>query len=1179
MLVRPVPCNLNHSVKSQSEENLLYSLCPIISLASCKMYQRHFVLLLFLFALFSTTQLFAQLENNYWFFGNSTSGVYFDPNNGSQPVANNVQYTPFGGEGCGVVTDPVTGQLLFYSDGERVLNRNNVPMPNGTTLGGCASSAQAVAFAPVPGSCNRYYIFSNTSGSGCPTTELRWSIVDMTLDNGLGDIEAATKNTLIRSDATEGMIMVQRPGFKEYWLIGKMTNNSTFYVYQITGAGINLAGQYPGLAAFNYNMQYSAVAGKLAVCYPSGPVVTYDFDANTGVLSNQVQVATEPNAYDAEFSPDGTKLYYSSWTSLSIGQYDFNTNTAVIIFTNGLRGGGLRTGPDGRIYHINNNTGTALAAINNPNAAGAAAGYVDNALNLGAVIGGLNLPEVLAGTIPDIVTGITTGTINNVSCTGANDGRVWAAATNGIAPYSYLWSNNATGDTLSNVGPGTYFVTVTDDVQCKVRDTVVITEPTPLSLTRVVTNAACAGVADGAIDITVTGGTAPYTYLWSNNATTEDLNNLSAGIYRPTATDANGCTITATITVAEPVAMQLDVLEYHTSCSYTADGEVEIDIIGGTAPYTWVWADGNQPLIRQGLGAGSYSVTVTDANGCTADTTATVNAPDSIALTISVVDVLCHGGSTGSITLSVVDAVGGAAAADYLWSNGAQTQNNANVAAGMYTVTVTDQNQCSATASATVGQPLAPLFLTSNQTYVLCNGDSTGAVDLAPSGGTPNYNYAWSNNATSEDINNVPAGTYSVSLTDANNCTATLTAIVQEPPTALSLTSTSVDATCNGFADGTIDLTPAGAVAPYTYLWSNASTQEDPINLAAGTYTVVASDANGCTATHTTTVGQPDELLVGLQATDLACQGDATATITSSVTGGLQPYSYTWSTGDTTFNLRNVAAGTYNVQVTDRNQCVATASVVVTEPDSIAFTYEVTDVTCFGAADGMISISTTGGTGIVDAIWVGGVYPNNIFTGISAGNYTIILRDENACEASFAFNVAQPDSIFVNIAPMDTLKVGQLDTILISEQINPGAVSYLWEPPTGLSCTNCATPEVRANFNTDYTLTIDNNGCLASDTVQVYVDGRIFYVPNAFSPNGDSQNDVLYVYAEGVRRIVWSVYNRWGEVVFTSTDINVGWDGSFNGKLVEPGVFIIDVYIEYLDLTSNRKAQSITLLR
>jgi hypothetical protein len=354
------------------------------------MNQRYLTLSFFVIACMFSSTLFAQLENNFWFFGNSASGVYFDPNNGSLPTPNNVQYTPFGGEGCGVVTDPITGQLLFYSDGERVLNRNNQPMPNGTTLGGCASSAQAVAFAPVPGFCNRYYIFSNTSGSGCGTTELRWSIVNMSLENGLGDIEIATKNTLVRSDATEGMIMVQRPGFKEYWLIGKMTNNTTFFVYQITAGGISLSGTYAGLAAFNFNLHYSEVAGKMAVCYPSGPVVVYDFNSNTGVISNQVQVGSTSNAYDSEFSPDGTKLYYSGWSGLSILQYDFNTNTNVTIYSSGLSGGGLRTGPDGKIYHINNNAGTSLGVINNPNAAGAACGYVPAGFNVGVTIGGLN---------------------------------------------------------------------------------------------------------------------------------------------------------------------------------------------------------------------------------------------------------------------------------------------------------------------------------------------------------------------------------------------------------------------------------------------------------------------------------------------------------------------------------------------------------------------------------------------------------------------------------------------------------------------------------------------------------------------------------------------------------------------------------------------------------------------
>ncbi|CAN5423527.1 hypothetical protein BH09BAC1_BH09BAC1_23410 [soil metagenome] len=1368
---------------------------------------RHLPLvLLSLVLLLFSVNAHAQLENTFWFFGNSTSGVFFDPAAGFAPTANNVQFTPFGGEGCGVVTDPVTGQLLFYSDGERVLNRNNVPMPNGTTLGGCASSAQAVAMAPVPGFCDRYYIFSNTSGSGCPTTELRWSIVNMSLNGGLGDVEIATKNTLIRSDAYEGMIIMQRPGFKEYWLIGKMTNNTTFFVYNISAGGIVLANQFVGYAAFNYNLNYSAVAGKMAVCHPSGPVYTYDFNSNTGTLSNPVNVGSVANNYDAEFSPDGTKLYYSSWASTTLKQYDFTNGVTTTLYSSGSYGGGLRTGPDGKIYHISNNGGTALGVIDLPNAAGAACNYNPTAFNLGVTIGGLNLPEVLAGTIPDVISGITTGTINNVSCFGGADGKAWAAATNGQAPYTYEWSNSTLGDTLRNVAPGTYYITITDNIRCKIRDTVVITEPTQLAispimgnvncngqstgttdlgptggttpytalwndantsvirsgmaagsytatvtdangctanapvsitqpsaltltqthtnascngaangtanltvgggqpnysylwsdagntasrtglaagiytvtvydalqcsitasvtitepavltltnvatnvscfggnngaittnttggtapytylwntgeltanrtnivagsytvtvtdrnnctattsatitqptasltLTRVVTNASCNGATDGAIDLNVAGGTAPYSYAWSNGATTEDIANLNAGIYRPTVTDANGCTATATITVTEPAVIQIAMQVFNTTCSYSSNGNISTNIAGGSGPYTWVWNDGNQPLSRNNLAPATYTITVTDANNCTATQSATVTAPPTIVLATTTTDVLCFGNSTGAVTLTVTNAAGGAAAADYLWSDGGQTQNNTDLPAGTYTVTVTDQSQCTATTTATVNQPLAPLSLNSTQMEVLCFGQATGAIDLQPQGGTAPYGFIWSNAATTEDISNLIAGTYTVTVTDNNNCTATLTAFITQPADALSLTSTHVDAACFGSSDGTIDLTPTGSVAPYTYVWSNASTQEDPINLAAGSYIVTTTDANGCTATHTATVGQPALLEASLANTAIACHRDATAKITSTVTGGTGPYTYLWSTGEVTADLSNVAAGTYDVTVTDAHQCVSTATITVTEPPAIAFTQAVTDVSCFSFNDGYLTLNTSGGTGTINMSWAGGEYPDNNFTGLAPGNYTLVLTDANGCDTSFTIDVAQPDSIFVNILPTDTLRIGQADTIQLTEQVNPGTTTYFWEPSKGLSCYDCPNPIVEVYYNTEYTLTIDNNGCFATDTLFVIVDpDKILYLPSGFSPNGDNKNDVLYVYADGVRKIIWSVYDRWGEEVFRSTDIMNGWDGKKNGTILPPGVFILDVYIEFLDLTSQRKTQSVTLLR
>ncbi len=227
-------------------------------------------------------------------------------------------------------------------------------------------------------------------------------------------------------------------------------------------------------------------------------------------------------------------------------------------------------------------------------------------------------------------------------------------------------------------------------------------------------------------------------------------------------------------------------------------------------------------------------MTVTDSNGCTATTSTTITQPAAVlALSSTQVDVLCNGNNTGSINLTVT---GGTATYTYLWSNSSTIEDPQNLVAGTYSVTVTDANGCTATTNATLTQPAAALALSTTQVDVLCNGNNTGSINLTVTGGTATYTYLWSNGSTIEDPQNLTSGTYSVTVTDANGCTATTSATITEPAAVLALSTTQVDVLCNGNNTGSINLTVTGGTATYTYLWSNGSTIEDPLNLVAGTY-------------------------------------------------------------------------------------------------------------------------------------------------------------------------------------------------------------------------------------------------------------------------------------------------------------------------------------------------------
>ena len=766
-----------------------------------------------------------------------------------------------------------------------------------------------------------------------------------------------------------------------------------------------------------------------------------------------------------------------------------------------------------------------------------------------------------------------------VACFGDATGGVTSTVGGGTTTYNYAWSNAAVTADLTSIVAGTYTLTVTDANGCVDSATTQITEPVAaLALDTNKTHILCFGEATGAIDLIPTGGTTPYTFAWSNTAITEDLSNVVAGPYNVVVTDANSCTATLSATLTEPAsALSATSVVTDVNCFGGNDGGIDLTPAGGTTPYTFIWSNGAVTEDIAGVVAGAYTVTITDGNGCTLTHSKTIAQPTDLTVTLTPTMVACFGDATGGVTSTVG---GGTTTYNYAWSNAAVTADLTSIVAGTYTLTVTDANGCVDSATTQITEPVAALALDTNKTHILCFGEATGAIDLIPTGGTTPYTFAWSNTAITEDLSNVVAGPYNVVVTDANSCTATLSATLTEPASALSATSVVTDVNCFGGNDGGIDLTPAGGTTPYTFIWSNGAVTEDIAGVVAGAYTVTITDGNGCTITLNDTIAEPTAIVVTLDVTGNECFGSTNANVSSNVSGGTPGYTYLWNDASTNANLNGVGEGLYDVVVTDQNLCTITANATVTVPPAIGFDLTANDVSCFGLNDGFVQLNTFGGTGTINAAWANGEYADNNFSGIAPGNYSIILTDDNGCDTSVNFAITEPLPISIDVLPIDTLRIGLIDTLETVIVSNPGSVSYYWEPSDGLSCDNCPATEVEVYWDTRYIVTLDNNGCQTTDTVWVYVNSEhILYIPNAFSPNGDGNNDVFYVYAEGVKRTVWSVFDRWGEIVFTSADINTGWDGTMKGKKLQPGVFVINVYIEFLDLTSERHQQSILLMR
>ncbi|MBK8845750.1 MAG: SprB repeat-containing protein [Bacteroidetes bacterium] len=672
-------------------------------------------------------------------------------------------------------------------------------------------------------------------------------------------------------------------------------------------------------------------------------------------------------------------------------------------------------------------------------------------------------------TQPVVLTATCSGA--NVSCNGGSNGSASVSAAGGTSPYSYAWTGGSTDASITGLAVGTYTVTVTDANGCIATCSYTVTEPAVLTAMCSGTNVSCNGGSNGSASVTAGGGTSPYSYLWTNSATTATAMNLSAGTYTVTVTDANGCIATCSYTVTEPTALTLSTSHQNVNCFGGSNGSLTATAGGGTPVYSYLWNTGAATSTVTGLALGTYTVTVTDANGCTITGTAQVGSPPQLIGTITgTINVTCNGASTGSATLT---ASGGHLPYNtYMWSNGQTTATATGLAAGTYTATVTDHNGCTASASVTITQP-ASLAATCSGTNVTCNGFSDGSASVVAAGGTSPYSYAWSNGATMATAAGLATGTYTVTVTDNCGATASCSFTVTGPP-ALSVACSGTNVLCNGGSTGSASVTAADGIAPYTYAWSNGSTNASITGLAAGTYTVAVNDACGAIATCSYTVTEPAALTASCSGTNVLCNGGSTGSATVTAANGTSPYTYVWSNSATDASATGLSAGTYTVTVTDANGCIATCSYTVTEPTLLTATCSGTNVLCNGGSDGSATIAESGGTSPYTYAWSNGATMANA-TGLAAGTYTATVTDANGCMATCSYTVTEPVAITATCSGTNTACNGGSDGSASVVAAN-GTSPYTYSWSNGASAAS-ATGLAAGTYTVMVT---DANGCTAT---------------------------------------------------------------------------------------------------
>jgi len=719
---------------------------------------------------------------------------------------------------------------------------------------------------------------------------------------------------------------------------------------------------------------------------------------------------------------------------------------------------------------------------------------------------------------------IGSGNKTDVKCKSGSDGTARIIASGGTTPYTYLWNNSATTQSISGLTSNSYSCTVTDKVGCTTSSTIFISEPaTSISEILSTTNITCNTLTDGKASLTASGGTGTLTYSWAGTgsvssftSTSASLTGLAAGTYNYVVTDANSCTKSGSATIVEPTAISISSSKTDVSCKGGSTGAISLTVSGGTvgSGYSYSWTGPSFTATTKDIStlkAGSYSVTITDANSCNKSATIVISEPAAVLdATASTTNTKCNGSADGSINLT---PSGGTSGYTYLWSNSSTSQNLTNIAAGTYSVTITDSKGCKATKSYTITEPTA-LSVILSTTNITCNGLKNGKTGLAVSGGTSGYSYAWTGTGSvswrtgsKDTMINLPAGTYNYVVTDANSCTKSGSATIQNPDT-IAISNVNTNVSCNGGNNGDIKLTllggsPIGSPI-YNYSWTGPGTysasSKNISGLVAGTYVVTVSDNNSCTKNKTIKITEPSAIWIKDSTIQVSCNGLKDGKIFLKDSGGTGAHTYSWvGPGiftSTSKNISGLGAGDYTVTVKDNLNCTKTLKVTVTEPNKIALSAVATNLKCNADKSGDIVLTISGGTLSYNYDWKGpGTYKNTVdkdLTGIGAGSYKLILTDNNGCSDSITKVVTEPTKMKLTYDTSNVLcngnNEGSID-ITVSGGTVSGSYVYNWDGPSGF---NKSTEDITKLKAGEYTYTVlDDNNCQLLDTITIFEPAKL----------------------------------------------------------------------------------------
>lgn len=699
---------------------------------------------------------------------------------------------------------------------------------------------------------------------------------------------------------------------------------------------------------------------------------------------------------------------------------------------------------------------------------------------------------------PNIVT-------TSVSCNGGNNGSINANPTPlASGPFSYTLASTTatifTAPPYPNLTAGIYTLSIGYGAGCIQTFTVNILQPNPLIPSISSTSITCFNQCDGTLAGSAIGGTPAYTFIWATPTGTVAGGALAGqcvGNYTFNVTDANGCTASSTITLAQPPDIIVGVNSATVSCFSSCNGALSATVSGGTPGYTLTWSNGPTGNPNVGLCAGSYTVVVVDTKGCTKTATATVSAPLAITLTQNTTSTSCAGGCDGSATIT---ALGGTPPFTFQFNTVPATVNATGIISGLcagnYIANVTDANGCAQSINFSISSPIAlSAAITGIQSS--CNA-CTGASTVTASNGTPGYTFVWTNSlAVSVGTNNIATslcpGSYTATVTDSKGCTATATANIVQT-VSVTVVTAGAGIQCFGAFTGSATANALGGTLPYTYTWTPTAptqTTQTATGLGAGNYTVLVMDQLGCSNTGTISFANPPAITIAPTQTNINCFGNCNGAINSNASGGTGALTYSWSPGAlNTPNINNLCTGNYTLIVTDANSCSNTQTFNIATSPSISATFTTTNPSACIVNNGSICVTPSGGTGAgYTFTWSppGGIGGNtSCYSGLSAGPYSLILADGAGCTNTLSSIITNPAGPILNVTTQSVTCFGSNTGAATVTAVGGGPFTFTWTPVVGfvtIGNTTTASGLITGTYN--ISVTNIPTGCITTQSIVI----------------------------------------------------------------------------------------------